>query len=89
MPTLPTTSIHQDENYWYEDGNIVIIANDEVAFRVYRGLLSRVSPLFNDLFSIGNPSGGEVVYDCPVLRVTDSSHDMRHLLALLLEPNFM
>ena len=69
---------------WLEDGNIVLQAED-TQFKVHRGLLARVSPIFADVFSVPQPSQPEgdlnsVVDGCSVLRLQDSSQDVQHLL---------
>ncbi|KAJ2974348.1 hypothetical protein NUW54_g11906 [Trametes sanguinea] len=43
-------NITKDEDFWFEDGNIVLVAQD-VAFRVYKGPLMRHSTVFQDMFA--------------------------------------
>ncbi|RPD57115.1 hypothetical protein L227DRAFT_602682 [Lentinus tigrinus ALCF2SS1-6] len=79
------TEPQRDESFWFEDGNIVVIAQ-QTAFRVHRGVLSRHSETFSGLFTLPRPAGGayeEVIDTCPVVRVTDSPHDFKHLLHAL------
>ena len=40
---------------WLEDGNIVLQA-ENMQFKVHRGLLARVSPVFADVFSVPQPT---------------------------------
>ncbi|KAI0756283.1 hypothetical protein C8Q80DRAFT_1264361 [Daedaleopsis nitida] len=41
---------------WFEDGNVVVVAQQpETAFRVHRGVLSRHSATFSDLFALPQP----------------------------------
>ncbi|EPT05746.1 hypothetical protein FOMPIDRAFT_31857, partial [Fomitopsis schrenkii] len=63
---------------WFSDGNIDIVA-EGTSFRVHRGILSVHSELFRDMLSMPQPGGPESV-SCPVIEVSDSSSDMRHLL---------
>ena len=79
----------KDEDVWFDDGNIVIITNGTTAFRVYKGLLAHVSPVFSDLFSIPQETGTKDTMDgCPVVRVTDHVDSFRILLRLVLKPDF-
>ena len=71
---------HNDEEFWYEDGTIILIAR-EIEFRVYKGLLAERSPLFKDMLSLPQPPQSS--YDsapCPVVHLSDSPEDLRHLL---------
>lgn len=76
-------SLKRSDEFWIEDGNIVLIAG-ETAFRVYRGLLALQSTVFADLFASSSPSAEERYDDCPVIRLTDSPQDLAHLLRALL-----
>lgn len=76
----------RDEEFWYDDGNIILIARD-VEFRVYRGILAEKSPVFSDMFSLPQPPAGSssapaAVADgsCPVVHLSDSPEDIRHML---------
>ncbi|TBU39732.1 hypothetical protein BD309DRAFT_969065 [Dichomitus squalens] len=79
-PQEPTPK--RDEEYWLEDGNIVLIAG-ETAFRVYRGLLSRQSGVFRDMFAAADPDVDATVEGCPVVHLSDSPEDLRALLQTL------
>ncbi|KAI0800651.1 hypothetical protein C8Q74DRAFT_432137 [Fomes fomentarius] len=73
----------RDTQFWFEDGSIVVVAQ-QTAFRVHQGVLSRHSDTFNGLFTIPQPSEGTEKIDCcPVVRVSDSAHDFKHLLHAL------
>ena len=72
----------RDHEIWYNDGNVVILAED-IAFRVYQGILSSVSPLFADLFSLPQPDGLEMIDGCPVVHMSDSPTDLRHFLSIV------
>ena len=89
-PTAPDDSITRDSDVWYEDGNIVVIAQT-TAFRFHKSVVSHHSPVFRDLFSVPQPSptpteGEEAVasaetFDgCAAVRVSDTSYDFRELL---------
>ena len=74
--------------YWLDDGNIVLIAQGTVAFRVYKGLLARASPVFKDLFAIDAVQVGEMMDGVPVVTVTDYPEALRRFLMFLLEPSY-
>ena len=83
-----TTDLRRDEEFWYEDGTIVLLAGD-VSFRVYKGVLAAHSPIFADMFSIPQPdtlsqSLSSESQPCPTVRVSDSSEDLRYVLRALL-----
>ena len=80
----PDNSIKRDSEVWFEDGNVVVIAQN-TAFRFHKSVLSLHSPVFRDLFSVPQPSpaGGkaeELLEGCSVVRVSDTSYDFRELL---------
>nr|VWP00495.1 N/A [Ganoderma boninense] len=70
----------RDTEFWYADGN-VILAADNVEFRVYKGILADHSPVFKDMFSLPQPDPGASESDaCPVVLLTDSPSDLRYIL---------
>ncbi|KAH9890667.1 hypothetical protein C8Q73DRAFT_667497 [Cubamyces lactineus] len=75
-------TVKRDPDLWFEDGNIVLLCRD-TAFRVYRGLLTRHSVIFRDLFSMAQPSASETMESCPVVHISDPPDDLRHLLRVL------
>ncbi|KZT03493.1 uncharacterized protein LAESUDRAFT_761844 [Laetiporus sulphureus 93-53] len=70
-----------DEELWYSDGNIVLIAQNH-AFRVYKGQLAQHSEVFSGLFSMQH-TGEENMEDCPVVHLPDSANELRHLLRFI------
>ena len=81
------TPTQRDEELWFEDGNI-ILASQDTEFRVYKGPLMKHSPVFRDMLSLPQPecvctgSTGPVV-----IRISDSSQDLRHFLRALVAGN--
>ena len=74
----------RDEEFWFEDGSVALVARD-VEFRVYKGALASRSPVFKDMFSLPQPqdvSSSSV----PVVQLADSPEDIRHFLRICL-PN--
>ncbi|KAH9856168.1 hypothetical protein C2E23DRAFT_882282 [Lenzites betulinus] len=85
---IPEVANTRDEEFWYSDGNIILVARN-VEFRVYRGLLSDHSPVFKDMFSLPQPDdASSSALDasaagpdlCPVVHLFDSPEDLRHIL---------
>ena len=78
----PLADLTRDTHFWFEDGNVVLVAQD-TGFKVYKGLLAAQSPVFGDVF--GSASHAEEEFDgCPVVRLSDSPDDLRVLLPFLL-----
>ena len=79
-------ALERDKDFWLEDGNIVLVAQN-VGFRVYKGLLTKQSPVFQDLFSAREIRADESYDGAPVVRLFDSPVDLRHLFQVLLPTN--
>ncbi|KZT07943.1 uncharacterized protein LAESUDRAFT_758072 [Laetiporus sulphureus 93-53] len=69
----------RDEEFWYEDGSIVLIAQG-VAFRVFRGLLAQHSEVFRDMLSMPQQEETSMLEGCPMVELHDSPEDLRYLL---------
>ena len=69
---------------WLSDGNIVVAAN-EIAFRVHKSILALRSEVFSDLFSLPGADAAtpETMDECPVVHVSDSPDDIRRLFLVL------
>ena len=77
-------AIKRDEEFWLDDGTVILIARD-IEFRVYKGLLANLSPVFKNLFAARHSLRRVSVDEqqtlaCPVVRVSDSPEDVRRLL---------
>ena len=82
-PTTIKPRFKQHAEFWFDDGNIVLVAR-RVAFRIYRGLLASQSTVFSDMFASSSSSADETFEGCPVVQLTDSPCDLAHLLRALL-----
>ncbi|EGN97666.1 hypothetical protein SERLA73DRAFT_57744 [Serpula lacrymans var. lacrymans S7.3] len=69
-------------DFWFQDGNIVLIAGS-AAFKVHRGQLERHSDVFRDLFSVPQPAVQNLVDGCPCVEIYDCPSDVHHLLVAL------
>ncbi|OJT14407.1 hypothetical protein TRAPUB_9048 [Trametes pubescens] len=83
LPDLPLLEI--DRPLWLADGNVVIIAQSQTAFRVHKSVLLRHSDAFKTLLAVAEPTFGETskVEGCPVVHTEDTAHDFKHLLHAL------
>ncbi|PIL26702.1 hypothetical protein GSI_11229 [Ganoderma sinense ZZ0214-1] len=90
-PDPDETGVQTDEQVWFSDGNIVVVAANKVAFRVHKGILSLRSEVFRDMFSPAitdahaatAESESESVEGCPVVHLTDPPEDIRRLFLVL------
>ncbi|RPD58519.1 hypothetical protein L226DRAFT_614693 [Lentinus tigrinus ALCF2SS1-7] len=79
----------RDKDFWFEDGTIILVAGN-TEFRVYRGHLARRCDVFKDMLSFPQPASTAVCtrdgedHWCPIIHVTDSARDWRHVLRLML-----
>ncbi|TFK85581.1 hypothetical protein K466DRAFT_601028 [Polyporus arcularius HHB13444] len=79
----------RDDEFWYEDGNIILVAGD-TGFCVFKGILSDHSPVFRDMFSLPQPpnlASSSAAERCPVVSLTDSPNELRHLLRACIPKN--
>ena len=71
---------------WFDGGDVVVVAG-YVGFRVHRDVLSENSGVLADMLSGLRAEREryqeELVEGCPVIRLEDSVHDVKHLLRLL------
>lgn len=51
----PVDELERHQVYWLEDGNIILVLEDRIAFRVYRGHLARHSLVFADMVALSSP----------------------------------
>ncbi|KDQ59920.1 hypothetical protein JAAARDRAFT_205850 [Jaapia argillacea MUCL 33604] len=80
--------LKKHEMIWYEDRNIVLVAQQTVAFKVYRGILSRRSEVFRGMFAKEHKTGDMVMDGCPVFEVSDRPTDLAHFLSALFDRTY-
>ncbi|KIJ54971.1 hypothetical protein M422DRAFT_42150 [Sphaerobolus stellatus SS14] len=69
---------------YYDDGNIIIVVRDDMAFKVHRTILCQHSQVFRDMFVVGSETEeGERFDGCPVVRVSESTVEMGIFLQTL------
>ncbi|EIW56955.1 uncharacterized protein TRAVEDRAFT_128205 [Trametes versicolor FP-101664 SS1] len=73
----------KDQDFWYEDGNLVLAAGNRL-FRLYRGLLASRSPVFHAMVCSSSPKDEESFDGCPVVHLSDTSYEIQHFLRALI-----
>ena len=75
-------------DYWFEDGNIVLQA-ENTQFRIHKGILARHSSVFKDMVGIPQPSTSEedLVEGCPLVRLSDAAKDWTNVLSIIYDYN--
>ena len=78
-PTADPGIRKKHPEFWFEDGNIILVAQD-VEFKVYKGPLIKQSPVFRDMLSL--PQGPDSASESalPVVHLPDHPHDIKWLL---------
>ncbi|KAI0703103.1 hypothetical protein C8Q76DRAFT_861376 [Earliella scabrosa] len=81
---LEAHPLKRDDEFWLDDGTVILVARD-VEFRVYSGLLVSLSTVFQDLLAQPHELRalsihGSLDIQCPVVRLSDSPEDLRHIL---------
>ncbi|KAI1786586.1 hypothetical protein LXA43DRAFT_51311 [Ganoderma leucocontextum] len=72
----------RDPDFWFDDGNIVIIA-DRTCFRIHRSVLARHSDVLADRLGLEHGPRDNTADGCPVIHVADSARSFKGLLSLL------
>ncbi|KAL0063923.1 hypothetical protein AAF712_009113 [Marasmius tenuissimus] len=75
-------NITKSNEIWFEDGNLILASNN-VYFRVYKGILALHSPVFQDMVNFPQPRNVDEFEGCPVVRIYDEPADVMHFLKAL------
>lgn len=88
--TLETPGVPARSSLWYFDGNIVLQA-EGTQWKVYKGVLARSSPIFQDMFSLPQPPSmdTEMVDGCPVVQLSDSAEEVEYVLQAICQREFV
>ena len=80
----------RDEDLYFDDGSIVISANqtsgDLVYFRVHKSLLSKQSTVFKDMFSLPSPTEVDTYDGLPLVHVHDDAAHFKQFLQAIYDP---
>ncbi|KAJ3523679.1 hypothetical protein NM688_g8687 [Phlebia brevispora] len=77
------TSYTQHESLWFDDGNIVLITEDAIGFRVHKSVLSQASPVFKEMFTLPQPDVDEIMEDCHALELQDGPTELADFLTYI------
>lgn len=81
--TNESNDFYFDKNFYFDDGNIILVTEGR-AFKIHKGVLSRHSVFFRDIFALANESSGSESHEgCQILRLPDSKQDVVYLLQAL------
>ncbi|OSD01861.1 hypothetical protein PYCCODRAFT_1468162 [Trametes coccinea BRFM310] len=85
-------ALQRDSMFCFFDGNIVLHAQNDVLFRVHRGVLAFHSEFFNAMFDQSfpishGPDKDRTIDDCPVIPLEDTADDIRQLLLVIYGKN--
>ncbi|KIP01105.1 hypothetical protein PHLGIDRAFT_17445, partial [Phlebiopsis gigantea 11061_1 CR5-6] len=72
----------QHPQLWFEDGNVLVISRN-VWFKLHRGILSRFSSVFRDMFQLADADAGHHIQHCPAVDVTDDPAHLHLFFTLL------
>ena len=84
MKAAAEIAVKRSDTVWYDDGSVVLQAEDTL-FRVYRGILQSNASVFKDLFELPQPDDAERYEGCPLITMHDTSEDMEVFLRTLHE----
>ena len=76
----------RDKDYWFEDGNIILVAGN-VEFCIYIGPLVRSSPIFYDVLSLPQPEPDDGLCARPLIEITDHPNDIKCILGSVMFGN--
>ncbi|KAI1791598.1 hypothetical protein LXA43DRAFT_889101 [Ganoderma leucocontextum] len=80
-PTGEVQAPKRDQVYWFDDGNLIVVAGD-VEFRIYQRPLVDQSVVFQNMFTQAAPAADDQVDGCPAINLDDSPNDLRELFGL-------
>ncbi|KAJ7806102.1 hypothetical protein B0H14DRAFT_2382146 [Mycena olivaceomarginata] len=75
------------QELWFDDGNIVLRAGGSL-YRVYRGILTSRSSVFQAMLSLAPPPNSELVEGCPLIELADPEVEVTPFLRAIFEPEF-
>lgn len=74
-------------DFRYDDGSVILVAEENMAFKVHKSILCQHSSVFKDMFSLPPPSDGETI--SPVVRLPqDSASGMAGVLTAIYDNRF-
>ncbi|RDX42598.1 hypothetical protein OH76DRAFT_1560862 [Lentinus brumalis] len=95
MATTDTfTKLERDTELWFFDGNVVLITQGNVAFRVHKGVLALHAEFFAGMFQDSllvphGPNGEETIEGCPIIPLDDPAYDIRQFLLVMYRKRYL
>ncbi len=89
MATTDTFSqLERDTELWFFDGNLVLMTQGNVAFRVHKSVLALHAEFFAGMFQDSllvphGPNVEETIEGCPIIHHGDSAYDIRQFLLVM------
>lgn len=86
MPPVPPHIVHKHAEFFFPDGNIVLITGEDstLGFRLHRGIVNRWSPIFRGMLdALDAASDPWTFLDCGVLVFDDDPVDFERLIRAL------
>ncbi|KAH8101953.1 hypothetical protein BXZ70DRAFT_1007183 [Cristinia sonorae] len=68
---------------WFEDGKVILLANDGTTFASSGASWSKTQEVFCDMFSLPQPEDAEASEGCPIVRLSDTKADPKYFLEAL------
>jgi hypothetical protein len=68
------------------DANVILRSSDQVNFHVHKSILATLSPFFEDLLSLPQPTDDELVDGLPVVQLSEDASLLSNLVSLLYRP---
>ncbi|KAJ7163063.1 hypothetical protein C8R46DRAFT_333753 [Mycena filopes] len=77
------TPLTRSTEYWFEDGNIILQV-ESTQFRLFKGVLSKHSSVFRDMFTMPLPADEPTIEGCPIVVLSgDTVQDWTLSLSVL------
>jgi hypothetical protein len=86
---MTSDPIIRSEEVWYEDGNLIVRAENTL-FKVYRGVLASKSTVFADMFTVSSSGlANETLDGCELVVLQDSAVDVGPFLKAMVDVEYV
>jgi len=86
----PRPNETRDEDFYFEDGSVILSARDadgdRVNFRVHKSVLAKQSSVFKDMFSIPSPAEVDTYDGLPLVHLHDEAKELKEFLRVMYDP---
>lgn len=83
-----THDMHRVSDLWFEDGGLIIQA-DQSLFKIFKGMLAARSSVFKSSFDDASATTKSYLDGCDLLRVPDSASDMTYFLKAIFDSGYV